>query len=251
MGTSGWAKTSWGILDGRRGMRSVLPTSPRNGPGRACQGGCHRGGTGSAGRSCVLVTAGLGASGRGDREGVLPGGQAVDQLSILPGPGPDLCRIRPCAAGYSPRRAHKGLWGQAEAECVKASHVHRAAAGPGLASHPLHPSPLVCIFINIYRNIYDAKCNRDETPHWPGSPCVSISPQTVTYLVLLGVLVPQDRVLGRLHIFLLLVLLLLFGCFPTAGDPVPLGQGWLWGAACPPRQLPDCAKCLELLVCVV
>lgn len=29
-------------------------------------------------------------------------GQALDQLSTLPNPGLDLCRIRPCAAGCSP-----------------------------------------------------------------------------------------------------------------------------------------------------
>lgn len=79
--------------------------------------------------------------------------------------------------------------------------MHGAAAGPGLASHPLDSSPLVCIFINIYRNIYDAKCNRDETPCWPGCPRVSMSPETVTYLVLLAVVVLQDRVLGCLHFY--------------------------------------------------
>lgn len=62
------------------------------------------------------------------------------------------------------------------------------------------------------------KCNRDETPHWPGSPCVSISPETVTYLLPLGVLVLQDRVLGRLHPFfiIILLLLLLFCCLPIS-----------------------------------
>lgn len=89
------------------------------------------------------------------------------------------------------------------------------------------------------------KCNRDETPHWPGSPCVSVSPETVTYLVPLGVLVLQDRVLGRLHPFLLL----LFCCLPVSCrgllgtcNLLALGQG-------SPQivgQVPNYAKCLEL-----
>lgn len=69
------------------------------------------------------------------------------------------------------------------------------------------------------------KCNRDETPHWPGSPYVSISPETVTYLVPLGVLVLQDRVLGRLHPFFyyyyfIYIVVLLFAHFlpRAAGD---------------------------------
>lgn len=65
---------------------------------------------------------------------------------------------------------------------------------------------------------------------------------------------------GSFTFFLLLVvlLLLLFCCFPIScwgllgnGTLLPLGQGRLWGAACSPRQLPACAKRLELPVCVV
>lgn len=64
--------------------------------------------------------------------------------------------------------------------------------------------------------------------------CVSISPETVTYLVLLGVVVVQDRVLGCLHFFLIIVIIiiiivLLFPHFLLGADgephPAAPGQG--------------------------
>lgn len=62
-----------------------------------------------------------------------------------------------------------------------------------------------------------------------------MSPETVTYLVLLAVVVLQDRVLGCLH-FIIIVLLFTISCWGLRTDRIVLPSG----------QLPDCAKRLEL-----
>lgn len=151
------------------------------------------------------------------------GGQALDQLSILPSPGLELGRMGSCC-WLLPQWADEGL-GIGRSRMGQNLLCAQSCCWPRACISSLPPQPFSLYFYKyIYRNIYDAKCNRDKTPHWPGSPCVSISPQTVTYLVLLGVLVLQDRVLGCLHIFLfllsLLIIILLFVHFllGAAGD---------------------------------
>lgn len=164
-------------------------------------------------------------------------------------PQVDLCRTRPCAAGCAPGTGHAGKVGSRMGRNLPCAW---SCCWPRACISSPRPQPFSLYFYKyIERNIYDAKCNRDETPHWPGGPCVSISPETVTYLVLLGVLVVQDRVLGCLHFFLIIVtiiiiiIVLLFPHFLLGadGEPHPAAPG-LRGAACPPRQQPDCAKCL-------
>lgn len=141
-------------------------------------------------------------------EGGMAGGQALEQLSILPSPGLELGRMGPCH-WLLPWWAAEGL-GIGRSRMGQNLPCARSCCWPRACISSLPPQPFSLYFYKyIYRNIYDAKCNRDETPHWPGSPCVSISLQTVKYLVPLGVLVLQDRVLGRLHIFLFLLLLII------------------------------------------
>lgn len=148
-------------------------------------------------------------------------GQAPQQLSTLPSPGLVLCRIGPCAAG-SPQPAREGWQGApgcAEAGRVKACHVRGAAAGPGSASHPLHPSPLVCIFISIYiyRNIYDAKCNRDETPALAGKSLCLHLPSDCNIPCSLGCPGVTGQGAGSFTFFFLIIIsILLFCCFPVS-----------------------------------
>lgn len=141
------------------------------------------------------------------------GGQALDQLSILLSPGLEFGRMGPCC-WLLPWWADEGL-AIGRSRTSQKLPCAWSCCWPRVCISSLPPQPFSLYFYKyIYRNIYDAKCNRDETPHWPGSPCVSISPQTVTYLVPLGVLMLQDRVLCRLHTFLLF--LLLFYCLPIS-----------------------------------
>lgn len=124
---------------------------------------------------------------------------------------------------------------------------------PRVCISSLPPQPFSLYFYKyIYRNIYDAKCNRDETPHWPGSPCVSISPQTVTYLV------PLDVLCYRTGCWVVYILFYYFYyyCFTVCPFPAEGYWGpvacWPWGRVAPQvvGQLPNYAKCLELW-CVV
>lgn len=138
-------------------------------------------------------------------------GHALDQLSILPSCRLELGRMGPCC-WLLPWWADEGL-GIGRSGMSQNLPCARSCCWLRVYISSFPPQPFSLYFYKyIYRNIYDAKCNRDETPHWSGSPCVSVSPQTVTYLVPLGVLVLQDRVLGCLHPFLLL----LFCCLPIS-----------------------------------
>lgn len=163
------------------------------------------------------------------------GGQALDQLSILPSPGLELGRMGPCC-WLLPRWADEGL-GIGRSRMGQNLLCAQSCCWPRACISSLPPQPFSLYFYKyIYRNIYDAKCNRDETPHWPGSPCVSISPQTVTYLVLLGVLMLQDRVLGRLHVFFIFIIIINY-CFAVCPFPVGGCWGpvacWPWGSIAP------------------
>lgn len=203
-----------GFLGGEGGVRCGLAHLPQEralaGQARVCRGARHRGVrvVPAVGKSCVLVSSvpreGVRWAGKGGWQG---GGLWTNSAPcpLCPAPGGSVqdralcCRLPPRRAGWGLQG--QGTQGKSEAELVETCHVHGAAASPGLASHPLDPSPLVCIFINIYIEIYMMQSAIETRPRIGRANCVSISPETVTYLVLLGVVVVQDRVLGCLHFF--------------------------------------------------
>lgn len=95
------------------------------------------------------------------------GVQALDQLSILPSPGLELGRMGPCC-WLLPWWADEGL-GIGRSRMGQNLLCACSCCCPGVYISSFPPQPFSLYFYKyIHRNIYDAKCNRDETPHLAG-----------------------------------------------------------------------------------
>lgn len=245
MGSGGPGKSSCGVFRWRGRCEVPCPPPPGTGtcwPGERMPGRPSPWGAGGAGgwRSCVLVSLvpreGVRRAGKGGWQG---GGLQTNSAPcpLCPAPGGSVQDLALCCWLGAPGTVHAGK--KVRSRMGRNLPCAWSCCWPRACISSPRPQPFSLYFYKyIERNIYDAKCNRDETPHWPGGPCVSISPETVTYLVLLGVLVVQDRVLGCLHFFLIIVtiiiiiIVLLFPHFLLGadGEPHPAAPGQGCGA---------------------